>query len=37
VTNGRFRTLACPFIAPDGRNACLAGAERMNRALSTFS
>lgn len=37
VTNGRFRTLACPFIAPDGRNACLAGAERMNRALVTFS
>jgi hypothetical protein len=37
VTNGRFRTLACPFIAPDGRNACLAGANRMNRALVTFS
>jgi len=37
VTNGRFRTLACPFIQPDGRNACLAGAGRMNRALVTFS
>jgi hypothetical protein len=37
VTNGRFRTLACPFIAPSGRNACLAGAKRMNRALVTFS
>ena len=37
VTNGRFKTLACPFIAPDGRNACLAGADRMNRALVTFS
>jgi hypothetical protein len=37
VTNGRFKSLACPFIAPDGRNACLAGADRMNRALVTFS
>jgi hypothetical protein len=37
VTNGRFRTLACPFIAPDGRNACLAGAGRMQDALVTFS
>ena len=37
VTNGRFRTLACPFIARSGRNACLAGAERMNQALVTFS
>ena len=37
ITNGRFRTLACPFIAPSGRNACLAGAERMNDALVTFS
>jgi hypothetical protein len=37
VTNGRFRTLACPFIAPDGRNACLAGAGRMRDALVTFS
>jgi hypothetical protein len=37
VTNGRFRTLACPFIQPTGRNACLAGANRMNRALVTFS
>jgi hypothetical protein len=37
VTNGRFRSLACPFIAQSGRNACLAGAERMNQALVTFS
>ena len=37
VTNSRFRTLGCPFIAPSGRNACLAGARRMNRALVTFS
>ena len=37
VTNGRFRSLACPFIQPTGRNACLAGAGRMNRALVTFS
>ncbi len=37
VTNGRFKSLACPFIAASGRNACLAGAERMNRALVTFS
>ena len=37
VTNGRFKSLACPFIGADGRNACLAGAERMNRALVTFS
>jgi hypothetical protein len=37
VTNGRFKSLACPFIARDGRNACLAGADRMNRALVTFS
>jgi hypothetical protein len=37
VTNGRFRSLACPFIDRSGRNACLAGAGRMNRALVTFS
>jgi len=37
VTNGRFKSLACPFIARSGRNACLAGADRMNRALVTFS
>jgi hypothetical protein len=37
VTNGRFRSLACPFIQPTGRSACLAGADRMNRALVTFS
>jgi hypothetical protein len=37
VTNSRFRTLGCPFIAPSGRNACLAGAKRMNQALVTFS
>jgi hypothetical protein len=37
VTNGRFRSLACPFIARSGRDACLAGAERMNEALVTFS
>jgi hypothetical protein len=37
VTNGRFKSLACPFIAPGGRNACLVGADRMNRALVTFS
>jgi hypothetical protein len=37
VTNGRFKSLACPFIEPGGRNACLAGAERMDRALVTFS
>jgi hypothetical protein len=37
VTNGRFKSLACPFIARDGRNACLAGADRMDRALVTFS
>jgi hypothetical protein len=37
VTNGRFKSLACPFIAPNGRNACLAGADRMSRALVTFS
>ena len=37
VTNGRFERLACPFIARTGRNACLAGANRMNRALVTFS
>jgi hypothetical protein len=37
VTNGRFQELACPFIQPDGRGACLAGARRMNDALVTFS
>jgi hypothetical protein len=37
VTNGRFRSLACPFIARTGRNPCLAGADRMNEALVTFS
>jgi hypothetical protein len=37
VTNGRFRSLACPFIQKTGRNACLAGASRMDRALVTFS
>ncbi|MFL5982936.1 MAG: hypothetical protein ACJ74R_14625 [Gaiellaceae bacterium] len=37
VTNSRFRTLGCPFIAPTGRSACLAGAKRMNQALVTFS
>ena len=37
VTNGRFKSLACPFIARTGRNACLAGADRMNQALVTFS
>jgi hypothetical protein len=37
VTNGRFQRLACPFIARTGRNACLAGASRMNQALVTFS
>jgi hypothetical protein len=37
VTNGRFEDLACPFIEKTGRNACLAGASRMNRALVTFS
>ena len=37
VTNSRFRTLGCPFIARTGRNACLAGAARMNEALVTFS
>ena len=37
VTNGRFERLACPFIAETGRNACLAGAGRMNQALVTFS
>jgi hypothetical protein len=37
VTNGRFKSLACPFIERTGRNACLAGADRMNRALVTFS
>jgi hypothetical protein len=37
VTNGRFRELACPFITRSGRDACLAGARRMNDALITFS
>jgi len=37
VTNGRFQRLACPFIQPTGRDACLAGASRMNDALVTFS
>jgi hypothetical protein len=37
ITNGRFKSLACPFIAESGRNACLAGAGRMDRALVTFS
>jgi hypothetical protein len=37
VTNGRFKSLACPFIEKTGRNACLAGADRMNQALVTFS
>ena len=37
VTNGRFRDRACPFIAPGGRDACLAGAARMDDALVTFS
>ena len=37
VTNGRFRELACPFISRTGRDACLAGARRMNEALVTFS
>jgi hypothetical protein len=37
VTNGRFERLACPFIQRAGRDACLAGASRMNDALVTFS
>ena len=37
VTNGRFQRLACPFIQPPGRGACLSGARRMNDALVTFS
>jgi hypothetical protein len=37
VTNGRFRHLGCPFIGRDGRSSCLAGANRMNKALVTFS
>ena len=37
VTNARFKSLGCPFIAKTGRNACLAGAGRMNEALVTFS
>jgi hypothetical protein len=37
VTNGRFRDRGCPFIGRDGREACLAGAKRMNEALVTFS
>jgi hypothetical protein len=37
VTNGHFRDRACPFIVPGGRTPCLAGANRMNQALVTFS
>ena len=37
VTDGRFMVQACPFIGRSGRSACLAGAERMNKALVTFS
>jgi hypothetical protein len=37
VTNGRFRDLGCPFIGPAGRSPCLEGANRMNKALVTFS
>ena len=37
ITNGRFRELACPFIAREGRQSCLTGAGRMNEALVTFS
>jgi hypothetical protein len=37
VTDGRFRTLGCPFISRAGRSSCLAGAARMNDALVTFS
>jgi hypothetical protein len=37
ITNGRFKSLACPFIEKTGRNACLAGASRTDRALVTFS
>jgi hypothetical protein len=37
VTNGRFRERGCPFMAPAGRSLCLAGAERTNQALVTFS
>jgi len=36
VTNGRFRRFGCPFISA-GRDACLAGANRMNDPLVTFS
>jgi hypothetical protein len=37
VTDGRFRDRGCPFIGPGGRNPCLIGANRTNRALVTFS
>jgi hypothetical protein len=37
VTNGRFEHLGCPFIGRSGRDACLSGARRLNRALVTFS
>ncbi len=37
VTNGRFKELGCPFISAPGRSPCLAGANRMNDPLVTFS
>jgi len=37
ITNGRFEKRACPFISKPGRDPCIAGANRMNDALVTFS
>ena len=37
VTNGRFGQLGCGWLAVTGRKLCFDGAERMNRALVTFS
>jgi hypothetical protein len=37
VTNGAFRLRGCGRLAPSGRQACIAGAKRMNDALVTFS
>ena len=37
VTNGRFGRLGCGWLASADSRLCVAGANRMNRALVTFS
>jgi hypothetical protein len=37
VTNGAFRERGCTKLAASARNACVAGARRLDAALVTFS